>query len=201
MNTREFWVETARCAVDNRGAQQKPDELADFLGLLADRQPKVILEIGSCAGGTLWAWSHLSAHVIGVDDRATAPALTVPLGVHAIVGDSHQGQTVGRVLSRLEELGVSDALVDVLFIDGDHSYGGVRRDYELWSPLVRPGGIIAFHDVLTHPPQYGVEVDKLWAEITTRQWGDNGWLPRLWRRWQVIAHEPLDWGGLGILYV
>lgn len=36
--------------------------------------------------------------------------------------------------------------VGLLFIDADHSYEGVRRDFESWSPLVRPGGIVAFHD-------------------------------------------------------
>jgi len=32
--------------------------------------------------------------------------------------------------------------LDFLFIDGDHSYEGVRRDFEMYSPLVREGGII-----------------------------------------------------------
>ena len=33
-----------------------------------------------------------------------------------------------------------------LFIDGDHSYEGCKADFEAWSPLVKPGGMIAFHD-------------------------------------------------------
>ncbi len=36
--------------------------------------------------------------------------------------------------------------IDLLFIDGDHSYEGVRRDWELFSPHVRPFGVIVFHD-------------------------------------------------------
>ena len=35
-----------------------------------------------------------------------------------------------------------------LLIDADHSYESVRRDFELWSPLVAPGGLIVFHDYL-----------------------------------------------------
>ncbi len=37
--------------------------------------------------------------------------------------------------------------VDFLFLDGDHRYEAVRRDFELYAPLVRPGGLVAFHDV------------------------------------------------------
>jgi predicted O-methyltransferase YrrM len=36
--------------------------------------------------------------------------------------------------------------VDFIFIDGDHSYHGLRDDWEAWSPLVAPQGIIALHD-------------------------------------------------------
>jgi predicted O-methyltransferase YrrM len=35
---------------------------------------------------------------------------------------------------------------DFLFIDADHSYEGCKADFEAWSPLVRSGGEIAFHD-------------------------------------------------------
>ncbi len=36
--------------------------------------------------------------------------------------------------------------IRVLLIDADHSYGGVKADFEKWSPLVAPGGLIIFHD-------------------------------------------------------
>jgi len=36
--------------------------------------------------------------------------------------------------------------VGFLFIDGDHSYEGVKADFEAWSPYVVVGGIVAFHD-------------------------------------------------------
>ena len=38
--------------------------------------------------------------------------------------------------------------IDLLFIDGNHDYEAVLQDYEQWSPLVKPGGTIAFHDVV-----------------------------------------------------
>jgi len=36
--------------------------------------------------------------------------------------------------------------VDMVFVDGDHSYEGCRGDVEAWLPHVKPGGIIAIHD-------------------------------------------------------
>jgi predicted O-methyltransferase YrrM len=36
--------------------------------------------------------------------------------------------------------------IDLLFIDGDHSYEGVKRDWDLFAPYVKPFGIVVFHD-------------------------------------------------------
>ena len=36
--------------------------------------------------------------------------------------------------------------VDFVFIDGNHSYEGLRADWTVWSPLVGPGGVVALHD-------------------------------------------------------
>jgi predicted O-methyltransferase YrrM len=38
-------------------------------------------------------------------------------------------------------------LIDFIFIDGDHSYSGVKADVEAWFPKLKPGGIIVMHDV------------------------------------------------------
>jgi predicted O-methyltransferase YrrM len=39
--------------------------------------------------------------------------------------------------------------IGFLFIDADHKYAAVRRDFELWSPYVEDGGVIVFDDVPT----------------------------------------------------
>lgn len=36
--------------------------------------------------------------------------------------------------------------IDFIFIDGDHSYEGLRGDWEAWSSLIVPGGCVALHD-------------------------------------------------------
>lgn len=55
-----------------------------------------------------------------------------------------------------------DRKIDVLFIDGDHTYEGVKADYNKYFPFVDKGGIIFMHDV-GHPK---LEVKKFWEEIT-----------------------------------
>jgi predicted O-methyltransferase YrrM len=38
--------------------------------------------------------------------------------------------------------------IEVLFIDGDHSYDGAKADFQRWSEYVRPGGHVLFHDAV-----------------------------------------------------
>jgi predicted O-methyltransferase YrrM len=46
---------------------------------------------------------------------------------------------------------------DFLFIDGDHTYQGVKQDFQMYSPLVKKGGIVAFHDIVK---QYACKNEK-----------------------------------------
>jgi predicted O-methyltransferase YrrM len=41
--------------------------------------------------------------------------------------------------------------IDLVFVDGDHSYDGVSADWHSWSPLIRPGGFVALHDSRSTP--------------------------------------------------
>jgi len=45
--------------------------------------------------------------------------------------------------------------LDVLYIDGDHTYEGVKADYERHAPRVKPGGVIFFHDPSIWPMDVG----------------------------------------------
>jgi predicted O-methyltransferase YrrM len=42
--------------------------------------------------------------------------------------------------------GWQTGLCDFVFIDGDHSEEGCRLDWDLWHPLVAPGGLLVLHD-------------------------------------------------------
>jgi hypothetical protein len=59
----------------------------------------------------------------------------------------------------------------LLWIDGDHTYKGVKADFDSWSPFVIPGGVVAFHDSLD--PRLGVR--ELIGEILeTRDYKNIG---------------------------
>jgi GT2 family glycosyltransferase len=57
-----------------------------------------------------------------------------------------------------------DASIDLLHIDGTHTYADVKTDFESWLPKLTPRGIILFHDVILRDHGFGVW--KLWDEIT-----------------------------------
>ena len=57
------------------------------------------------------------------------------------------GPSVRWHVQRSQDVGRRwERAVDFVFIDGDHSPEGVRGDWEAWSPHVKPGGVVAFHD-------------------------------------------------------
>jgi predicted O-methyltransferase YrrM len=89
----------------------------------------------------------------------------------------------------VESILVDDKL-DFLFIDGDHTYEGVKKDFEMYSPLVRKGGLIAFHDICKHPPQLNCTVDKFWNEIK----GSYDFE-------EIIDNPSQNWAGIGVLHV
>jgi len=156
---------------------QSHDEIAQLYREVVGLKPKVVLEIGTCHGGSLYLWCQAAG------PNATLISLDLPGGkfgggyhekrtklyqcfalpgqkLHLLRGDSHQEDSLQKVLKI-----INSQKVDFLFIDGDHRYEGVKRDYEQYSPLVRPGGIIAFHDILPSPPELGMEVWRFWEEL------------------------------------
>ena len=92
---------------------------------------------------------------------------------------------VNLLLKALSERGDK---IDVLFIDGDHTYAGVKADFDLWSPLVRPGGLVIFHDILPHKHVAGCEVDRLWGELKTR-------FPAI----EFVENPEQGWAGIGVI--
>lgn len=53
--------------------------------------------------------------------------------------------------------------IDYLHIDADHNYDGVKLDWDLYRPLVRPGGLISLHDTVNEREPCGVP--RLMREI------------------------------------
>ncbi len=157
--------------------RQSQVELRGFADLLRGRELKRVCEIGSFRGGSLFIWCQLAspdAQVISVDlagrlfgggHRRRSVELMRWFGqpgqrLEFVRGDSH----APAVRAQVEALLAGEQL-DFLFIDGDHTYAGVKKDFEDYAPFVRPGGIIAFHDIEHDDARPESEVARLWQEL------------------------------------
>lgn len=133
-------------------------------------RPKIILEIGTACGGTALIWAHLAQKRLVtcdlLDKRGFADLLHAfsPPGsaceVTVLIGNSRTPEFTETVRRALE-----GEAVDVLFIDGDHTEQGVAQDYEMYGPLVRPGGLVAFHDIVENQPLPTNQVQHFWKRL------------------------------------
>lgn len=166
-------------------------EILELLKILDGTKPRTILEIGTIEGGTLFLFSRIvskDATLISVD---LPPAqflfrLRAPLyksfaskgqQLYLIRKDSHSRET-------LEEVGaiLKGRRIDFLFIDGDHTYEGVKKDFEMYGPLVSENGIIAFHDILDS------EIDRFWHEIKLKS-----------EHMEIVKDWNQNWCGIGLI--
>jgi len=154
---------------------QIESEFIKFSKILKSKNVKNILEIGTGSGGTLYLFSQLSdkkAKIISVDlmhprwkiDFYTK--LILPSQKLFLVGgNSHRIQTLNKIKKILK-----NQKLDLLFIDGDHSYKGVKSDFEMYKNLVKKGGVIAFHDIaasyIINPEWAGV--NEFWNEVKNK---------------------------------
>ena len=175
--------------------EQLPLEIWPFAEWLWNRHPHNVLEIGVRHGGTSALWHGLSTGiVVGVDwteqdslgksgtwNRHVELIRTYPR-FKSVLGDSHLQSTINDV-----DGGRS---FDFIFLDGDHSYEGVKADFINYRPLLSTGGCIAFHDIVytetTRRAKQGV--NRFWSELKSQYPG----------KWKEFSTQS-EWGGIGVL--
>jgi cephalosporin hydroxylase len=151
------------------GSCQIPWEIESALRLIADTRPRVLCEIGTFDGGTSLLFSRFLPTVetilcidLYVKNKEMLKLLARPnQRLQFFDMPSYSGAAVAKVGEFLD-----GRMIDVLFIDGDHRYEGVKQDFLCYQEFVRHNGLILFHDI----------VDDKGGE---RAWA--GGVPALWR--------------------
>jgi predicted O-methyltransferase YrrM len=147
--------------------QQVYEEITTFAYWLKGFQAHNILEIGF-KGSSFHIMSQLStgkkAAVDYEDKGRTVWSHYMMYGedFKLFIADSQILETRDKVKEFCPEY-------DLIFIDGDHSYEGVRRDFELYQELLSPRGYIVFHDIdpdHTFRDGAGGQVYKFWQDIS-----------------------------------
>lgn len=131
------------------------------------KNPEVVVDLGVDYGYSTFCFALSKiGHVYGID---------------SFEGDGHAGirNNYEYVLEKQKELELDnitfikgyfdqvsktwDKPIDILHIDGFHTYEAVKNDYEIWSKFVKDDGVILFHDTCSEDPTFGVK--KFFDEI------------------------------------
>lgn len=146
--------------------------------VMQEVSPQIFVELGTHSGNSYFSFCQ-SVVEAGISSKCYA--------VDTWQGDEHAGQYSDEIFtkvsghhqehyagfSRLLRMTFDDAAtyfadesIDMLHIDGLHTYEAVRHDFETWLPKLAPGAIVMFHDTNVRERNFGVW--KLWEELKRR---------------------------------
>jgi hypothetical protein len=153
----ELWRTQGAALVD--APLQNREELIGLCEFIEEHKIRSYLEIGCWTGKLVTILHRLFAfEKVAVCDQGLAKKLGVPFSIPSqasfFEGSSHSQE----FLEWRSQLGH----FDLVMIDGDHSYAGVRRDFEINQTF--PHRFLAFHDIVNRHPD--IQVARLWNELT-----------------------------------
>jgi glycosyltransferase involved in cell wall biosynthesis len=146
--------------------------------VIQEVSPKIFVELGTHSGNSYFSFCQ-SVAMAGIPTKCYA--------VDTWQGDEHAGQYNDEIFakvnehhqeqyaefSRLLRMAFDDAVtyfadesIELLHIDGLHTYEAVRHDFETWLPKLAPGAVVMFHDINVRERNFGVW--KLWEELQAR---------------------------------
>ena len=136
--------------------------------LIKELRPKIFVELGTHWGNSYFGFCQAIKNVNGA---------TKCFAVDLWTGDQHAGfypEDIYREVnsfnndnfkefSKLLKMSFDNALnsfenlsIDLLHIDGLHTYDAVKHDFETWLPKLSPGAIVLFHDTNVRDQDFGV---------------------------------------------
>lgn len=146
--------------------------------LVGVKKPRVLVELGTFHGTSYFAFCQAAVRA-KIDMRCYA--------VDTWQGDHHIGRYSDQVFddvsaanaenysgfSTLLRMTFDEALakfdagsIDVLHIDGLHTYAAVSHDFQSWLPKMKPNGVVLFHDTQVDKSNFGVL--KYWSELSEK---------------------------------
>jgi len=166
------------------GISQVKSEAIQFMHFFQDKKIINIMEIGTKWGGNFYMLANIAQGKKISVDMIGGPFGGWVMNNHPYIGqiDKKRNNFFKNKFSDVymidgnstylsTRLQVEKILgyekLDLLFIDGNHSYEGVKKDFEIYKDLVNNDGYIILHDIndTDHHRDIGVDVNRLWLEL------------------------------------
>jgi cephalosporin hydroxylase len=157
----ETWTTTKWLGV---GTLQNPNDVWITQEIICEVKPDVIVEAGTCMGGSAAIWAMVLQQVnpngrvitIDIQDRVTSEARTLPIireSVDFLIGSSTDPKIVDEIRRRTEGKKV------LVLLDSDHSKEHVVKEMDAYGPMVTKGSYMIVQDtnINGHPvlPEFG----------------------------------------------